>query len=213
MRVNIGCGQTPTAGWTSYDNSLSLRISKIPFLIEALTALGLLNKDQWEFAHFARSSNIQYADATRYIPLPSASVEFVYSSHMLEHLDKADARLFLAEVRRILKPGGMVRIAVPDIELIIRKYLANQDANVFVRTTNLSSSRPRTVLEKLRVLFVGNRSHLWMYDGRSLCSLLSECGFLQVDTVPAGTSRLPQPGTLDLHERSEETVYAEGVNP
>ena len=213
LYVNIGCGQTPTQGWRNFDNSLSLQVARIPFLVQVLGAVGLINEEQREFAALARTANIEYADATRRIPVPSACVDVLYSSHMLEHLDPEGARRFLAEVRRVLKPKGMVRIAVPDIQILVQQYATDGDADAFVRATDLGSSQPHSLLEKIRFLVIGNRHHLWMYDGRSLCRLLCNCGFVEARIVPPGSSGLPDPGSLNLSERAQETVYVEAVNP
>lgn len=64
-------------------------------------------------------------------PLPFAAAEFdgVYHSHLLEHLPHDRALPFLHECRRVLKPGGVLRIAIPNLEAIARLYLyALEDA-------------------------------------------------------------------------------------
>lgn len=55
-------------------------------------------------------------DLNKGIPLPDASCDVVYHSNLLEHLQQADALPFLRENYRVLKPGGILRIAVPDLE-------------------------------------------------------------------------------------------------
>jgi predicted SAM-dependent methyltransferase len=62
-------------------------------------------------------------DLSTGIPLPDASCEVVYHSHVLEHLKRTDAQLFMRECVRVLKPGGILRVAVPDLERICRQYL------------------------------------------------------------------------------------------
>jgi SAM-dependent methyltransferase len=57
------------------------------------------------------------------IPFPDESFDVVYHSHVLEHLTKAAAADFLKECCRVLKPGGIIRVAVPDLEAIARNYL------------------------------------------------------------------------------------------
>ena len=52
-----------------------------------------------------------------------------------------------------------------------------------------------------------------MYDGPSLCRLVAECGFADVEVVPAGRTRLADPGCLDLREREIEGVYVEASRP
>ncbi len=62
------------------------------------------------------------------IPYPDASMDVVYHSHMLEHLPKWKAPAFLAECARVLRPGGIVRVAIPDLETICRLYLQSMTA-------------------------------------------------------------------------------------
>lgn len=62
-------------------------------------------------------------DLSRGIPLPDGSCAVVYHSHVLEHLRRQEAPFFLQECARVLKPGGIIRVAVPDLEAICRLYL------------------------------------------------------------------------------------------
>lgn len=67
-------------------------------------------------------------DVRQGIPFPENSFEVVYHSHVLEHMEKSDARKFIAECVRVLKPGGVLRVAVPDLERIVCDYLTELDA-------------------------------------------------------------------------------------
>jgi predicted SAM-dependent methyltransferase len=57
------------------------------------------------------------------IPRPDRSFDVVYHSHVLEHFTKPQAQSFLQECYRVLKPGGTLRIAIPDLEQIAKTYL------------------------------------------------------------------------------------------
>lgn len=57
------------------------------------------------------------------IPYPDNTFDVVYHSHLLEHFSKADGAKLLKECHRVLKPGGILRIAIPDLEQIVRGYL------------------------------------------------------------------------------------------
>lgn len=57
------------------------------------------------------------------IPLPNESFDVVYHSHVLEHFPKSEAELFVKECYRVLRPQGILRIAVPDLEEIATLYL------------------------------------------------------------------------------------------
>lgn len=62
-------------------------------------------------------------DINKGLPFSSDSITVCYSSHLLEHLDKVGARYFVAECVRVLNSGGVIRLAVPDLENIAREYL------------------------------------------------------------------------------------------
>ena len=60
---------------------------------------------------------------TQGIPFPDASFDIVYHSHLLEHFPKHEAESFLKECCRVLRPQGVLRVVVPDLEQIARTYL------------------------------------------------------------------------------------------
>jgi predicted SAM-dependent methyltransferase len=62
-------------------------------------------------------------DLRKGIPLADQSINAVYQSHFLEHFSKGDAIRLIRECFRVLKPGGTIRIVVPDLENICRLYL------------------------------------------------------------------------------------------
>lgn len=62
------------------------------------------------------------------IPFPDQTFDAVYHSHVLEHFSQKDAPGFISECRRVLKPGGILRVAVPDLEGIARCYLKKLEA-------------------------------------------------------------------------------------
>jgi predicted SAM-dependent methyltransferase len=62
-------------------------------------------------------------DLRQGIPFPDASFDVVYHSHVLEHLPKAKATPFLQECFRVLRPSGVIRVVVPDLEQLARLYL------------------------------------------------------------------------------------------
>lgn len=63
-------------------------------------------------------------DLSRGIPLPDASCDVVYHTAVLEHMRRSDAAAFLVECHRVLKPGGILRVGVPDLEKICQLYLS-----------------------------------------------------------------------------------------
>ncbi len=208
-RVNIGCGQAPTPGWINYDNSMSIRIAKYPLLVIIAERLGLLGEGPKHFVSFAKDSDIIWADAARRIPLPDNSVEVLYTSHMVEHLDREEAKGFMQEAYRVLAPNGIIRIAIPDLRKLVSQYITEGNADSFIEKTLLTRQRRQSVLDRLRYLIVGNRHHQWMYDGSSMVRLLSAMGFREPRTSEPGSTIIRNPGELNLYENAGESVYVE----
>lgn len=210
MKINVGCGQFPTAGWKNFDNSLTIRLAKIPGISHALSARHP-DPDYRRFLDLCRSGAVEYAAAQR-MPIKTGTADVVYSAHMLEHLYPREARDFLTEAKRVLRPGGIIRLAMPDLEMLVRAYLQHGDANLLVEKSLLAVPECLGLSNKLRFLIAGNRHHhAWMYDGRSLCRLLTQCNFSDAVVLPAGSTRIPDPEPLDLNERADQSVYVEAI--
>ena len=212
-RLNIGCGMSPTSGWINYDNSPAVRVSGSPALVRALRAVGVMNRGHVEFAAFCRSRGIRFANAVSRIPHSDRSVDAIYSSHMIEHLDRLEARRFLAECRRVLRPGGILRIVVPDLRVTVNDYVTKGNADVFLDHLQLDLDKPHGFAGHVRNILIGGRNHHWLYDGPSMQKLLGECGFDEAETLQPGRTKIAEPGELDLFERAGESAYVEGRRP
>ena len=80
--------------------------------------------NDWENVDFVSTNkNVQAWNLTKGIPYPDNTFDVVYHSHVLEHFIKTDAERFIAECYRVLKPSGIIRIAVPNLEIIAKNYL------------------------------------------------------------------------------------------
>lgn len=75
-----------------------------------------------------QSKEVMQYDLSRGIPFPDASCDVVYHAAVFEHLRRPDAAAYLKECFRVLQPGGIVRIGVPDLEKICRLYLSKLEA-------------------------------------------------------------------------------------
>ncbi len=176
LYAQYGCGLTAPKEWTNFDVSPTIRIQKLPII-------GSLLKNQLN-ATFP--DNILFGDIIKGLPLPDNSCDGLYCSHTLEHLSLQDFRLALANSYKVLKKGGTFRCVVPDLESAARIYLNeldNNDNNAslnFINTTMLGiKERPRG-FKNFLVSFLGNSSHLWMWDKKSLSEELRKVGFTQI---------------------------------
>lgn len=210
LRVNVGCGATPTPGWLNFDNSWTIRGVRNPILRPIFAATGLLRgKDQYVAA--IQEHDIRWADASRALPLASATADVIYTSHMLEHMTRDETRRFYAEALRVLAPGGILRVAVPDIDYHVGEYARHRDPDAFIGGLYMATEPPRDFVAKLRYAVVGERHHLWMYNGQSMAAALLKAGFATAKVLPAGETTINDPGALDLAERAPESVFVEAT--
>lgn len=212
-RINIGCGMTLTEGWLNFDNSPSVRLSAWPVVWKTLSRLGIISSAQRSYIEFCARNHVVYANAVSRIPLEDGSVEAVYSSHMLEHLNRDEAEGFLSEALRVLQPGGVIRLALPDLAMAVDSYRRDGDADAFIDGLLVAAPPLSSLKDRLRLLFSGYRHHQWMYDGNSLMALVGRNGFADAVIQPPGQTMIGDPGSLDLQERSDQSVYVEARKP
>jgi len=115
-------------------------------------------------------------------PVMSQSVDAVWSSHNLEHLHRHEVPSALAEIIRVLKPGGMLLLTLPDLQQVAELVVADRLED----EAYLSPSGPVTALD----MIFGHtaslaRGHAYMahktgFTLRSLQNLLAESGFVDV---------------------------------
>ena len=85
----------------------------------------------WENLDFlATAPGVRPHDLRHGIPFSNSSFDVVYHSHLLEHFPRPDAARLLRECYRVLKHGGIIRVAVPDLERIVRLYLEALDKSL-----------------------------------------------------------------------------------
>lgn len=208
--VNVGCGEDPIQGWLNLDNSFAVKMAKNPLLVKIIVACGLLNSAQINYIQSIRKNPIQitWADACKKIPCSDNSVELLYSCNMLEHLTKQETISFLSEVKRVLGKEGVFRIAVPDLEYCIRRYLETKDADHFMGSLSCCIEDD-TFAQRLKLAIFGARNHKWMYDKESLTALLVKNGFQIPTQLKSGETRIKNVCGLNLSEHAGYTLYME----
>lgn len=84
---------------------------------------GMHASPEWTNLDLVDAPHVVRHDIRRGLPFAPATFDAVYASHVLEHLTPADGEGLVAEMRRVLKRGGILRLAVPDLERTARAYL------------------------------------------------------------------------------------------
>lgn len=205
VRLNLGCGTTAPDGWVNLDRSPGITVSRVPLLKDALVKVGVLRGPQ---AQAEWPENVHRWDASKGLRYPDGSVEAIYTSHMLEHLPRGVAERLLRECARVLRSGGLLRIAVPDLRAYATAYLASTKddaADEFMRTTLLGREASPSGFGRLTAAVTG-ASHLWMYDTSSLEALCRASGFKDTNVCEFREGRLPD---LQAVEHREESIFVE----
>lgn len=119
------------------------------------------------------------------IPLKDDSVDNYYCSHTLEHIKPENVLFVLKEIRRTLKPGGKLRIVVPNIRNGIRKYLDN---NIKGHKPYRPDHFPKTPLGCLMAWFYTDKlehanGHEMVFDFETLKYYLDQAGFRVLDRM------------------------------
>jgi predicted SAM-dependent methyltransferase len=187
LLVNLGCGECGKPGWVNVDVQ---RYQGVNCLYDCRTSL----------------------------PFCDNSVRGIFTEHFFEHLDYTEeAPAFISECYRVLKPGGVLRIIVPDAEKYMRAYCSegwDELARVRPLRPDLSDvyfeSRYHTKMEVVNAVFRQYFEHKFAYDFATLDFLIRRCGFQEVIKQEFGKSLRPEL-LIDQLSRASESLYVEAV--
>jgi predicted SAM-dependent methyltransferase len=168
-----------------------------------------------------QSADVMRLDATKAFDFADDTFDFVFSEHMIEHVDFKSGIFMMSECLRVLKPGGAIRITTPDLETIVAIY-QNPATDLHSRyicwsigcfVKDAPSDAPGYFFNN----FVRDWGHQFIYDRRTLHIAFDAAGFINTDekllsqsnfdefkNVEA-TTRLPE-GFLQLESFTFEAI-------
>lgn len=144
-------------------------------------------------------------DLRRGIPFPDNSVDFIYSSHFLEHLSYANGQTILQEAMRVLKPGAEVSICVPDARMYIDAYLGKRKLDSHREYWQPAFISDQGIDLLNYVAYMGGE-HACLFDQEGLVTRLTRAGFINATARAFDSS-------MDLAEREFESIYAHAWKP
>jgi predicted SAM-dependent methyltransferase len=127
--------------------------------------------------------------------LPFADVAAIYAEHFLEHLPLDDGLAFLAECRRVLEPGGVLRLSTPNLDWVMQTHYRGAGANV---------DEAREDCIRLNRAFHG-WGHQFLYNRAMLEAAVRSSGFARAAFFRYGDSDNPDLKGLERHETWEDT--------
>ncbi len=158
-------------------------------------------------------------DCRRSLPFDGGSVDAIFAEHVFEHLDPKAGAKFLSECRRCLRPGGVVRIVVPDAGRYIVLYQGQWQGLAAVRPLSKDNDGYRdhwldrvyrTKMEFINEVFRQGNEHKYAYDAETLMLKFREAGFEKVILQSYGVSAM-EGSPLDTAARGNESLYVEAI--
>jgi len=197
LKVNLGSGLTVAPGWVNLDASLNTIVARLPRAVQraAYSLSGSCTERSWgEYLRILSANDFVFCDLRRGIPLADGTVDFLFASHILEHLEREQASALAREALRVAKAGAVFRVVVPDLDRFVAMYQAGERRKA---VDGIFSAGALGALSR----------HRYMYDERGLRELLEEAGFTSIVRRRAGEGLTPDLDVLDT--RVDESLYVE----
>ncbi len=194
LKLNIGCGISGIKGWVNIDNSPTILLSRLP-----------LGRQIFRTPLWPR--DVRRVDVRKRIPFPDSLVWCIYCSHAFHHFTYEESKSVARECFRVLRPGGVLRIVVPDLGIRVRKYLADT-ADPMASHSFISGIAPAAHISEI---FHPGAHHKQMFDARSLVHVLQEARFPAPEVRTFGSSRISEIAEIELACRLSESLYVEAT--
>jgi len=162
---------------------------------------GATHLDGWLNIDLFGNNADAFLDLRRRLPFADNSIDAAFHEHLIEHLPYAAALRFATECCRVLRPGGILRMAMPDFRRYAESYLSNSGL-----IDEKRPDRPSRLLAFSEVFY--EHGHLSMWDADTLQQLTAAAGFTSFAVSGFGESAL---GGIDSPSRELESLYVEAT--
>jgi predicted SAM-dependent methyltransferase len=168
---------------------------------------GPVNLPGWiNIDHGATSSADIRLDITQGLPYDSESIDLIYSEHFIEHFTVEQGVALFRDFHRVLKPGGVVRTATPDMRFILKRYFF-----MWRRQEWLTRYGYEYIQTRAEMVNIGFREwgHQYIYDEEELVRRLKEAGFQRTTREKLNRSR--HVDLRNLETRKDSTLIVEAT--
>ena len=140
-------------------------------------------------------------DLKKGIPLPEASVDEIYASHVLEHISFKDLIVMLNEIYRVLKPNGKFSVCVPDASLYIKSYTNMKNFLLEGEIYKPAVIDTGSFMDQINYIAYMGQEHKYLFDKQNLVNTLKKIPFKKVELRAFNES-------IDMKSRDFESIYA-----
>lgn len=197
MKLHLGAFDRILPGWLNTDITPHLYLARVPLAARLLAVAGLLSPARREQHRQGVFRSLRKLDVRKRFPFSAGSVDAIYISHMLSNIAAQDAQHCLNECHRVLKPGGILRIATLDLDAAVRNYNPN-DPDVFMDLIFDLSTSSRA-----------KNRHWWHYNEHSLRDRLARAGFREIHRCSFRQGRCPDVESIDSRP---DSLFMEAVH-
>jgi len=165
LKVHLGCGSDIRPGWVNIDLALT------PKVTSAASAAP------------PGATYINY-DLRRGLPLENDSCDYIYSSHFFEHLQYKDGLRLMRECYRMLRPGGVFRVSLPNFKGMFAAYLRGDES--YLDLIDILSVLPEvepgteTLVDHINYGVYQHGEHKYIYDEDKVILILQKIGYPSV---------------------------------
>ena len=145
-------------------------------------------------------------DIRQGLPLETDSIDYAASVHALQEVPFPEIVPVLRELRRVLKPGGVLRLCLPDLDKGIDAYRRGDRSHFLIPDEDASSLGGKFVVH---MLWYGYSRTLFTYD--FIEELLLKAGFARVDRCAHGQTASRFEGITELDNREHESLFVEAT--
>ena len=201
-KANLGSGLSVAPDWINVDGSLNALFASCPRLLHEVLYRATGCRRYYTFLQYhsiLENNRFVFHDLSYSVPFADNTMDCVFSSHFLEHLSQSEGCHLIDEIYRVLKPGGRIRLSVPDLNYALSLYTCGEKARMlqdyfFVDSQGSYFAR-----------------HKYMYDFDSLNNIFTDSGFTEIEKYAFQVGKLPDIELLD--NRPEDSIFVEAVKP
>lgn len=194
-KLHFGCFNCPVGGWINTDITPHIYVARVPGLAWLIHFFGKMDEARYKEHQSSIFNKVSYLDVAKKWHFEDCSLDAIYSSHVLEHLTLSGARKCVAESYRCLSQGGVFRLVLPDLDLLVEEFDKNRSMAWAIKFFEADQNGEKNM-------------HHFMYNFNSLQRILLEAGFTKINRVKYRVGACPD---IDVLDNRPDSLFVEAI--
>lgn len=200
-KANLGSGFLVTKDWINVDGNINVLFRNFPiFILKIIYRITGTKKwmTQDEYLKTLKSNIFVHHKFQYGMPFIDNSLDYIYTSNFIEHLFKTEAEYLFKEIYRCLKPGGVLRITVPDFQIGVDLFQKGEKQQAIEKFFFVTDSYTDFF-----------SIHKYLYDFEMLRDTLTQFGYKNINKCEYKQGKTPDIDYLDTKPNESLFVEAE----